>query len=130
VVRVSSSSHSAHDAPPALGLEQLARGLKNPVYLTHDGTPGASSSSSPARFASSTRPAVLQRTPYLDITKRVDFGGECGLLSVAFHPKFAENGYLYVDYTIKRGPQRQSIIARLHGREGRGRQSSVDPVSS
>ena len=40
-------------------------------------------------------------TPYLDLTDRVLFGGERGLLSVAFHPSFAANGRLYVYYTAK-----------------------------
>jgi len=37
--------------------------------------------------------------PFLDITNRVLYGGEEGLLSVAFHPQFAANHWFYVDYT-------------------------------
>jgi len=112
------SSALAQDAPPALRLEQLARGLKNPVYLTHDGTPRRFIVEQPGTIRLIDETAVLQRTPYLDITKRIDFGGECGLLSVTFHPKFAENGYLYVNYTIKGGRQRQSVIARFTAEKG------------
>jgi hypothetical protein len=36
---------------------------------------------------------------FLDITDRVTSGGETGLLGLAFHPDFANNGYFYVDYT-------------------------------
>jgi glucose/arabinose dehydrogenase len=42
---------------------------------------------------------VLLPTPFLDITGRVLYGGEEGLLSVAFHPSYATNHYFYVDYT-------------------------------
>jgi glucose/arabinose dehydrogenase len=38
--------------------------------------------------------------PFLDITARVGSrGSEQGLLGLAFHPKFAQNGYFYVNYT-------------------------------
>jgi glucose/arabinose dehydrogenase len=38
-------------------------------------------------------------TPFLDITDRVESGGERGLLGLAFHPSFASNGKFYVHYT-------------------------------
>lgn len=43
-------------------------------------------------------------TPYLDISTRVLGGGERGLLSVAFHPRFADNGRLFVYYTAADPP--------------------------
>ncbi|MFX1255433.1 MAG: PQQ-dependent sugar dehydrogenase [Promethearchaeota archaeon] len=48
---------------------------------------------------------------FLDITDQVLFGGEQGLLGLAFHPNFTENGYFYVDYT-KTNPRR-TVIARF-----------------
>jgi len=36
--------------------------------------------------------------PFLDITDRVVYGGERGLLGIAFHPGYLSNGYLYVNY--------------------------------
>ncbi len=36
---------------------------------------------------------------FLDIHERVTYGGEQGLLGVAFHPSYQENGYFYVNYT-------------------------------
>lgn len=38
-------------------------------------------------------------TPFLDITDRVLSGGERGLLGLAFHPDFENNGYFFVNYT-------------------------------
>jgi hypothetical protein len=49
---------------------------------------------------------VLLTTPFLDITDRVLAGGERGLLSIAFHPNYATNGYLFVDYTDLSGDTR------------------------
>lgn len=43
--------------------------------------------------------AQMLETPFLDITSRVACCGERGLLGLAFHPNFEQNGYFYVDYT-------------------------------
>lgn len=37
---------------------------------------------------------------YLDITDRVSAGGEMGLLGLAFHPDYKNNGFFYVNYTV------------------------------
>jgi len=47
---------------------------------------------------------------FLDIRDLVLFGGEQGLLGLAFHPSFAQNGYFYVDY-VADNPHR-TVIAR------------------
>jgi Glucose / Sorbosone dehydrogenase len=49
---------------------------------------------------------------FLDITDRVTSGGETGLLGLAFHPDFANNGYFYVDYTTP-NPLRTHILRFL-----------------
>jgi glucose/arabinose dehydrogenase len=54
-----------------------------------------------------TRGRVVSR-PYLDISSRVLSGDERGLLSIAFHPRFARNGYFYVVYTNGLGDVRLS----------------------
>lgn len=48
---------------------------------------------------------------FLDISDRVLFGGEQGLLGMAFHPNFTENGYFYVDYTADN--PRRTIVSRF-----------------
>lgn len=50
-------------------------------------------------------------TPFLDISDRVmDTGNEQGLLGLAFHPDFENNGYFYVNYTERGG---DTVIARF-----------------
>lgn len=45
---------------------------------------------------------VSSKTTFLDITKNVDDDdNEEGLLGLAFHPNYKENGYLYVNYTVE-----------------------------
>ncbi len=43
--------------------------------------------------------SVASLKTFLDITDRVSAGGEKGLLGLAFHPGFENNGYFYVNYT-------------------------------
>ncbi|HWP36626.1 MAG TPA: PQQ-dependent sugar dehydrogenase, partial [Gemmatimonadales bacterium] len=49
---------------------------------------------------------TLLATPFLDISSLVTFSGEQGLLSMAFHPAYATNGYFFVDYTDTSGDTR------------------------
>ena len=48
---------------------------------------------------------------FLDISSRVLYGGEQGLLGLAFHPNYSQNGYFYVDYVADN--PRRTIIARF-----------------
>jgi glucose/arabinose dehydrogenase len=54
---------------------------------------------------------VGNSTVFLDISDSVLYGGEQGLLGLAFHPKFNQNGYFYVDY-VADNPTR-TVIARF-----------------
>ena len=46
----------------------------------------------------------LSPDPFLDITDRVnDDSNEMGLLGLAFHPNFSQNGYFFVNYTGEGG---------------------------
>jgi glucose/arabinose dehydrogenase len=45
----------------------------------------------------------LLPTPFLNLTGHIGFGGERGLLSMAFHPSYALNGHFYVYYTNPAG---------------------------
>jgi glucose/arabinose dehydrogenase len=53
---------------------------------------------------------VNHSTVFLDISDRLLYGGEQGLLGLAFHPNFVSNGYFYVDYVMDN--PRRTVIAR------------------
>jgi glucose/arabinose dehydrogenase len=55
---------------------------------------------------------ALLPSPFLDLTQKVSCCGERGLLGLVFHPKYAENGFFYVDYTEKANNRLYSVIAR------------------
>jgi glucose/arabinose dehydrogenase len=69
--------------------------------------------------------ATASTATYLDIRNKVAYGGEMGLLGLAFHPKFKENGYFYVNYT-KNNP-RETIVSRFKAPSANA--TSVDPSS-
>jgi glucose/arabinose dehydrogenase len=46
-------------------------------------------------------------------TPTLDTGGECGLLSVAFHPNYNQNGYFYIFHSLTINTQRHERVARL-----------------
>jgi glucose/arabinose dehydrogenase len=55
-------------------------------------------------------PTVAVSNVFLNISSQVLFGGEQGLLGLAFHPNYAINGYFYVNY-VADNPLR-TVIAR------------------
>src|SRR6185436_12360773 len=54
-------------------------------------------------------PGATTATLVLDLTSRVLYGGERGLLGLAFHPQFASNRRFYVNYT--RQPDGATVVA-------------------
>lgn len=94
---------SDNNIPFALKLEQVASGLVNPVFLT--------APANDARlFIVEQRGRVLivqngqvLATPFLDISGKISSGGERGLLSMAFHPQYASNGWFFVYFTDLNG---------------------------
>ena len=98
-------------APPpqpahGITLEVVASGLRDPVYLT---APAGDSRlfvvEQPGRIRIVRGGRLLPR-PFLDLTREVGYGGERGLLSLAFHPAYRENGLFYVNFTDRSGNTR------------------------
>ena len=56
-------------------------------------------------------PLVTNKTLFLDINDRIVFEGERGLLGMAFHPEYENNGYFFVNYTAP-GPLR-TVVSRF-----------------
>ena len=95
-----------------LGFTRVARGLVNPVAIavSPDGTGRVFVAEQAGRVRLVTS-AGAAPTPYLDITNRVNDGGERGLLGIAFHPGWRTNGYFFLSYTDAEGDLRVSRFA-------------------
>jgi glucose/arabinose dehydrogenase len=59
---------------------------------------------------------VQEAGVFLDIESRVKSGGEMGLLGVAFHPNYRQNGFFYVNYTA--GNPLETRISRFQTTSG------------
>ena len=95
-------------------VEQVATGLTRPVAITHagDGTNRLFITLQDGEIVIFDGNNILP-VPFLDIDSRVSeiffLGSERGLLSVAFHPDYKNNGFFYVNYTNNNG---DTVIAR------------------
>lgn len=90
--------------PSRIRLERIVGGLARPTGLFHAGD------GSGRLFIVEQRGTIrvlkngaLEKTPYLDIRRRVSDGGEKGLLGLAFHPEFSRTPRFFVNYTASGG---------------------------
>ena len=93
--------------PPAVSLQKLAPAFDQPVYVT--APPGDASRLFVVEKTGTIRivkDGALLAQPFLDISGQVSRGGEQGLLSMAFDPRYASNGRFYVDFTNTNGDTR------------------------
>jgi glucose/arabinose dehydrogenase len=97
---------------PALTLTPIATGLEAPAHITHagDGSGRLFIVEQRGRIRI-WRNGALEPVPFLTITNRVLYGGERGLLAVAFPPGFADKQYFYVHYTRTNGGP--GVVARF-----------------
>lgn len=115
---VSGGGGATTPPPPTgftLSLALFAGGFSSPVGIYNaGGTDDRLFVIEQAGFIRIVRPnGAVDATPFLDITGRVESGGETGLLGLAFHPDYASTGYLYVNYTATVGAALVTRISRF-----------------
>jgi len=101
-------------APPGgLVVETVVEGLEIPwdLAFTPDGRILVTERPGRIRVV---KDGLLQEDPYATID--VFHRSEAGLMGIALHPRFADNGYLYVCYTYRSGRGTYNRIARLTDR--------------
>ena len=108
---------TASAADPQITLDRIGIGLDSPVSITHAGDSRLFITLQDGQVVIWAGGNDTLETPFLDITALTSKGGERGLLSIAFHPRYAENGFFFVNYTNTTG---DTVIARY-------RVSTADP---
>ena len=104
------SSASTFPDPNAYIWELLVTGLQRPVDLQADGSGRLFVIEKVGRIRI-IQDSQLVEVPFLDITDRVgSSGNEQGLLGLAFHPQYAQNGRFFVNYTDING---DTVLARF-----------------
>ncbi|MFN2386414.1 MAG: sorbosone dehydrogenase family protein [Thermoanaerobaculia bacterium] len=98
----------ARAAVPDFALQTLATNLTSITSIVHAGDSRLFLTLQPGRIVVFAGGQVLP-SPFLDISAEVSCCGERGLLSAAFHPSYASNGFFFVNYTDNVG---DTVIAR------------------
>jgi glucose/arabinose dehydrogenase len=83
---------------PRIQLEPFLTGLDKPVYITHHNTNRlyVVEQTGKVKIVEDGKPL---KKPFLDLSEKVNVDYECGVLSIAFHPDYANNRFVYVYYT-------------------------------
>ncbi len=102
------SVHAQH----SVELRSVASGLQSPLLLTHagDGSGRLFVVEQVGRIRI-LKSGALAPQPFLDISSRIESGGEKGLLGLAFHPDFSTNRRFFVNYTRRSSGQLQTVVA-------------------
>ena len=96
-------------AQPNLSLQTIATGFDNPVDIAHCGDERLFIVERDGAIRIIEGNGNVLSTPFLDIDSDVSSSpNERGLLGLAFHPDYLNNGYFYVNYTINNGNTRVS----------------------
>jgi glucose/arabinose dehydrogenase len=94
------------EASGSVVLRRVASGLGDALYVTSPpGDPRLFVVQQSGRILILDHGRTLPR-PFLDVRRLVSAGGERGLLGLAFHPDYANNGRFFVDYTNRAGDTR------------------------
>ncbi|MGZ7031727.1 MAG: PQQ-dependent sugar dehydrogenase [Thermoanaerobaculia bacterium] len=93
---------------PQIQLRRIISGLDQPVAITHAGDSRIFITQQTGRVLIYDGTQILP-TPFLNVASLISCCGERGLLSVAFHPRYRDNGRFFIDYTDRNG---DIVIAR------------------
>ena len=112
---------------PAVGLQLVAKGFSEPTFVTNAGDgSGRLFVLEKAGVIRIVKDGQVQAEPFLDIHTLVDSEAtERGLLGLAFHPRFEQNGRFFVAYTASNS-QHADTLAEYHVATGAAK---ADPAS-
>ncbi len=79
-------------------LQEFASGLSNPVEIVNANDSRLFVVQQTGSIKVLQSNGTLNSTDFLNIASKITYGGERGLLGLAFHPQYATNGYFYVYY--------------------------------
>ena len=124
----------AQDAPFeavdfGVDFELLVDGLEQPVQLVDlDDGSGRMLVVQQGGLVRILRDGALDETPFLDVSGQISTGSEQGLLGLAPHPGFAENGTFFIDYTDTDGNTRVERWTTDSADADRADPASAQPV--
>lgn len=97
--------------PQQLSLVNFSSGFLAPCEITHAGDDRLFVVQQTGKVYIVNQAGVRNSTPFLDIDPRVGSNGnEMGLLGLAFHPNYKQNGQFFVNYTDNQG---NTVVSRF-----------------
>lgn len=92
-----------------IALEPFANAFMDPVEIVHAGDSRLFVVEQGGRIKILNSDGTTNGTPFLNVSSLLSIGGERGLLGLAFHPDYADNGFFYINYTNTSG---NTVVAR------------------
>ena len=99
-------------SPVFIQLVPWAEGFFDPTDIAHAGDTRLFIAQQNGRVLVVADSNTVSPTPFLDITAKVIFNAEQGLLGIAFDPDYATNGLFYVHYVADDSLGHRSVVAR------------------
>ncbi|AZA93398.1 Quinoprotein glucose dehydrogenase B precursor [Chryseobacterium nakagawai] len=87
----------------SINLEEFATGLTSPVEITNANDSRLFVVQQNGMIKIVQPNGAINATNFLDIAPKIVYGGERGLLGLAFHPQYSTNGYFFVYYNNTAG---------------------------
>ncbi|MEM7034346.1 MAG: PQQ-dependent sugar dehydrogenase, partial [Chloroflexota bacterium] len=86
---------------PTISYREIATGFSRPVDISHAGDDRLFVVEKAGVIKIIDHSGIVRSTSFLDIQTQVhSSGSEQGLLGLAFHPNYDQNGYFYVNYVF------------------------------
>lgn len=98
-----------------IDLELFADGFNSPIEVVHAGDDRLFVAQQGGLIKILNADGSTNEDNFLDISALTNPGGESGLLGLAFHPDYEDNGYFYINYTNTGG---DTVIARYSVSDG------------
>ena len=98
VIMISCSPQPVQHDTTANSLVPFAKGVNKPVCISNCGDSRLFITDQTGYIWIIDSAGHVNPQPFLDIHERVKYGGEQGLLGLAFNPQYASNRYFYVHY--------------------------------
>ena len=92
-----------------IALQSFGTGFSSPLEITHAGDSRLFIVEQGGNIKILNSNGTINATPFLNVSPLISTGGERGLLGLAFHPDYANNGFFFINYTNTAG---NTVIAK------------------
>lgn len=113
-----------------VSIEPFADGFSSPIDLQHAGDERMFVVEKSGVIKILNLDGTTNNTPFLDIQPLINDAGERGLLGLAFHPDYANNGFFYVHYSNTDGDTQISRFSVDSGNQNIADPNSELPILS